>query len=233
MERQNLIKNFQSEIGHTFHDSALLELVFVHRSYLNENTTPDGQSNERLEFLGDAVLEHAVTEYIYRKLPELPEGELTKIRSALVRGTALTEVASVLRLNVLIQLSRGEERNGGRDNQVILADTLEALIGAFYLDAGYEAVREFINKYINSRLEEVLESEAHRDPKSLLQEIYQEKSGVTPEYRVIQEQGPDHAKEYVVGAFAGRKELGRGSGSSKQKAEGEAAKDALGTVIKT
>lgn len=220
----------EAHLGLEFSNQDLLRQVFVHRSYLNENIGFELDHNERLEFLGDAVLELIVTEHLYKNYPN-PEGELTNWRSALVRGIMLAEVAQELALGDFLYLSRGERKSGGKARQLILANTFEALIGAFYLDKGYETTRKFIEKQLLRRLPEIIEKQLYLDPKSRLQELSQEKSGLTPQYRVIAEYGPDHAKSFSVGVYIDNQLTGEGSGSSKQNAEQAAANSALQNII--
>ena len=200
--------------------------AFTHRSYLNENRGFHLPHNERLEFLGDAVLELCATEYLYRNYPH-PEGELTNFRSALVNYKMLSEIANRLGFEKYLLMSRGEAKDKGRARQVILANCIEAVIGAMYLDGGYQACTNFIGQEILVELAKIIEGETYLDPKSRLQEIVQEKVGVTPTYAVISESGPDHNKTFVVGALVGEKEVGRGTGPSKQEAEIAAAENAL------
>lgn len=216
----------EEKIGFKFNDKNLLKVVFTHRSFINESPEQNLEHNERLEFLGDAVLELVVTEYLYRNFPN-PEGELTNWRSSIVRGDVLASVAGKLNLGSFLLLSRGEERSGGRSRNLILANTFEALIGAIYLDRGYEAATRFINKHLISLLPEIIEKKLYLDPKSNLQEICQEKFGKTPEYKVIKESGPDHNKEFKVAVFVGGEQLASGLGGSKQRAEQAAATAAL------
>jgi ribonuclease-3 len=216
----------EKTIGYRFKKVAILENVFVHRSYLNENVGKEIDSNERLEFLGDAVLELVVTEYLYKNYKN-PEGELTNWRAALVRGTTLANIASEIKLGEYMLLSRGEEKAGGKSRQIILANAFEALVGAIYLDGGIKPTEKFINKFVLAKLPEILEKKLYIDAKSRFQELVQEKMGITPHYEVISEFGPDHAKSFTVGAYIGDKLVGQGSGSSKQLAQQEAAADAL------
>ncbi len=221
----------EQELEISFTNKDLLRQVFVHRSYLNENSSFDLEHNERLEFLGDAVLELVVTEYLYKNYTN-PEGELTNWRSALVRGVMIAEIAASLNLGDYLMLSRGEQKSGGKARQLILANTFEAFVGALYLDKGYDAAQEFINKYLIIRLPDILENKLYMDPKSRLQELSQELSGLTPSYKVLSEEGPDHAKNFTVGVFIDSKLLGQGNGSSKQNAEQSAASDALANMQK-
>ncbi len=200
--------------------------AFTHRSYLNEHRSFELPHNERLEFLGDAVLELISTEYLY-KTYDHPEGELTNFRSALVNYKKLSEIAKTIGLEPHLMMSRGEAKDTGRARQVILANTIEALIGAIYLDLGYEAAQQFITKNILVELPGIITTQQYLDPKSQLQEIIQEKFGVTPTYGVISESGPDHEKIFVVASFMGGKEIGRGEGPSKQEGEISAAENAL------
>jgi ribonuclease-3 len=172
-------------------------------------------------------LELVVTENLYKNLPNLPEGELTNLRSALVRGQMLSDLASTIGINDYLLLSRGEAKSGGKARQLILANAFEALIGALYLDQGYEAAKLFIEKYLLVKLNQVIENKAYLDPKSHLQELSQAELGITPNYKVIAESGPDHAKTFTVGCFIDQKQIGEGSGSSKQTAESAAANEAI------
>ena len=223
---ENNIQEFARKIKINFKDLNLLRQVFVHRSYLNENLGFDLDHNERLEFLGDAVLELAVTEYLYATYPN-PEGELTNLRSALVKGAMLSRVANELEIEKYLFLSRGEAKSEGRSRQLILANTFEALIGAIYLDQGYRTSFEFVRKHLLGHLKLIIDGKLYLDPKSHLQELAQEQYGVTPAYRVISEHGPDHAKSFTVGCFLENRLVGEGSGSSKQIAESSAASSAL------
>src|SRR3989344_2454333 len=200
--------------------------AFTHRSYLNENRGFHLPHNERLEFLGDAVLELCATEYLYKNYSH-PEGELTNFRSALVNYKMLSLIASRLGFEKFLFMSRGEAKDTGRARQVILANCIEAVIGAMYLDGGYQACTNFIGREVLVELDNIIEDGKYLDPKSRLQELVQDKSGVTPHYGVISETGPDHNKSFVVAAFVGTNEVGRGTGPSKQEAEISAAEDSL------
>lgn len=224
----NRYSSLEKKIAITFKDKKLLDKVFVHKSYMNEYHGEEiEEDNERIEFLGDAVLELIVTEYLYKTYPHESEGELTNWRAALVKGKHLAEVARDLKLGNYLYLSKGEERSGGRKKGYILANTLEALIGAIYLDKGYKVAHEFISSFILKRLEQILEEGLHIDAKSHLQELSQEKTGITPEYKLISESGPDHAKKFIMAVYIGDKKAGEGKGSSKQNAQEDAARDAL------
>ncbi len=201
--------------------------ALTHRSYINENPRSAIRHNERLEYLGDAVLELIITEYLFATYPTYEEGPMTSLRAALVNYQMLAKIARGIDLEDFILLSRGEKKDTGKAREVILANTLEALIGAIYFDQEYDAAKKFVLNFFIPHLAEVLEKGLYRDPKSLLQEIIQEKMKLTPNYKVLEESGPDHNKEFVVGVFFGEKEAAEGSGSSKQEAESRAAEKAL------
>ncbi len=201
--------------------------ALTHRSYLNENPSFRVGQNERLEFLGDAVLELVVTENLYQQFPEKPEGDLTSFRAALVNSKMLSDVSVELGINEFLLLSRGEAKDVGRARQFILANAFESLVGAIYLDQGYDAAKNFIDKALMPRLPEVLEKKLYKDPKSLFQEEAQERVGITPNYEVIREWGPDHDKHFIVGVFLGKELIAEGEGPSKQAAQEEAARNAL------
>lgn len=220
------LSNLESKIKVKFNDRQLLQSAMTHRSYLNENRKWPLPHNERLEFLGDAVLELVTTEHLYRNYPN-PEGDLTNLRSALVNYKMLSEIAADLGLEEYILLSKGEAKDIGRARQVILANAMESLIGSIYLDSGFEVVRTFINDFIIVRLEGVLSAGKVLDPKSKFQELTQEKLGVTPNYKVLAEWGPDHNKNFEVGVFVGTRQVAKGVGSSKQEAEIAAAENGL------
>lgn len=220
------IAELEKTIGVKFKHKEILQQALVHRSYLNENPGFALEHNERLEFLGDAVLELVVTDHLYLNY-QLPEGELTNLRAAIVRGEMLAVIAHELNLDNFLLLSRGEKKDTGKARQYILANAMEALIGAIYLDLGYEASKLFIETYIISRLPNIVEKGLHIDNKSRFQELAQEKFRITPVYRVLSEEGLDHAKQFTIGAFLGDKKFGEGAGSSKQEAQQVAAKQAL------
>ncbi len=220
----------ESQLNLKFKNKDLLIQAFCHRSYLNENPGFYLDHNERMEFLGDAVLELIVTEYLYKKYPKKAEGELTNWRAALVNSKQLSEVARELNINDFLLLSRGEAKETGKARQYILANTFEALIGAIYLDQGYKICEEFIKKYLIVKLSEIIEKGLFIDAKSRFQEEAQERVGVTPTYNVVKEWGPDHVKHFVIGVFLNKELVAKGEGSSKQEAEEAAAKNGL--VIK-
>ena len=214
---------FESKINIKFKNQDLLKEAFTHRSYLNENPSwPVGQ-NERLEFLGDAVLELAVTDFLFMRFPEKPEGELTSFRAALVNANMLSSVAQDLGINDYLLLSKGESKDVGRARLFILANCFEALIGAIYLDQGYDPASRFINENILPKMDEILNKKLFRDSKSLFQERAQEITGVTPSYEVVKEWGPDHDKHFVVGVYVGKELVAQGEGPSKQEAQQQAA----------
>lgn len=214
-------------LGVSFHNLALLAEALTHRSYLNEHRDYAGSHNERLEFLGDAVLELATTDFLFKKFPTKPEGELTSYRAALVNTVSLAEAAQALGINDYLLLSRGEAKDTGRARDVILADAFEAIIGAIYLDAGYKRAEAFIAKNLYGKIDEVIAKRAYQDSKSRFQELAQEKRGTTPHYETLSEVGPDHDKRFTVGVFIGSAEIARGEGKSKQEAEQAAAENAL------
>ena len=213
-------------LGFEFTNINLLITALTHRSYVNEHKKSVSEHNERLEFLGDAVLELSVTDYLFRNFSEA-EGILTSWRSSLVRTESIGEAGDKLNYEPLLRMSRGEKNGSTRARQQILANAFEALIGAIYLERGYADADAFIAKHILSKLDSILESGSWRDPKSHLQEVSQRIDGQTPNYRVLEEIGPDHDKVFTLGVYVGDKLMGKGSGSSKQSAQQEAAKAAL------
>ena len=220
---------FETKIGVGFRDKRLLEAAFTHRSYLNENRANGREHNERLEFLGDAVLELAVTEFLYKKYPDKPEGELTALRAALVNTVSIADAATKLGMNDYLLLSRGEAKDTGRARGIILANAFEAVIGAIYLDQGFKSAYDFIDAQLFHKTEEVVEKKLWQDAKSKLQEIAQERLAVTPTYELMNQTGPDHDKTFVVAAYLGREKTALGEGRSKQEAEQQAAENALKT----
>ena len=218
---------FEKKIGLSFKNKDILMQAFAHRSYLNENPNFKLDHNERLEFLGDAVMELIVTEHLYKEYPEKSEGELTNWRAALVNAKMLTSVAEEIGFNEFLLLSKGESKEGGKARAYILANTFEALLGAIYLDLGYNATDEFIKKYLMVKLDKIIKTGSYKDTKSRFQEEAQDKKGITPSYKVIKETGPDHNKNFVVGVFLGEEQIAEGEGSSKQEAEESAAKEGL------
>jgi len=224
------MKNFsllEKKLNLHFKNKDLLIQAFVHRSYLNENPSFHLSHNERLEFLGDAVLEIVVTEYLFQNYPKKTEGELTNWRAALVNAKMLAKIAEELGFNDFLLLSKGEEKEVGKARRYILANTFEAFIGSLYLDQGYDTCREFIKKHLIKELPQIIEKGLFKDAKSRFQEEAQERVGITPVYKVLEEWGPDHAKHFIMGVFLGDTLVAKGEGSSKQEAEEEAAKSAL------
>ena len=219
------LSTLEKQINIKFKKPILLEQAFVHRSYLNENDFEPGH-NERLEFLGDAVLELVVTEYLYHKFTNKPEGELTALRSALVKKETLKQISDELKLYQYLKLSKGETKS--INNQTtILANVVEALVGAIFLDGGIKPAKEFLSTYLLPKLEIIISNQAYLDAKSQFQEIAQEKDGITPIYKVVSESGPDHRKMFEVAVCLGDKKIARGTGLSKQAAEMAAAESAL------
>jgi ribonuclease III len=218
---------FEKKIKYAFSNKQLLAQAFTHRSYLNEHKGFPLPHNERLEFLGDAVLELVVTEYLYAEYSTKTEGELTSIRAALVNTVSLSKAASEIGLDSYLLLSRGEAKDKGRARGVIWANAFEALVGALYLDGGYDLAKKFLTQHLLSKTEVIVAESLWQDPKSVLQEKSQEHESVTPVYKTIKEVGPDHAKTFTVGVYFADKLVGRGSGPSKQEAETAAAKSAL------
>ncbi len=218
---------FEAKIGFTFTNKQLVETAFTHRSYLNENRSAGREHNERLEFLGDAVLELVVTEFLYKKYPEKPEGELTALRAALVNTQSIADAATKLGMNEFLLLSRGEAKDTGRARGIILANAFEAIIGAIYLDAGYVPAYAFIESQLFHKTDEVVEKKLWEDAKSKFQEIAQEKLALTPTYEMVNQTGPDHDKRFVVAVYLGSEKTALGEGRSKQEAEQDAAQKGL------
>lgn len=220
-------KQLADTLGISFTNLGLLTEALTHRSYLNEHREYPGSHNERLEFLGDAVLELAATRFLFEKYPAKPEGELTSYRAALVNTVSLAETAATLGINDYLLLSKGESKDTGRARQIILADSLEAIIGAIYLDQGYAAAESFIAKNLYTKLDALIEQKRYQDAKSSFQELAQEKRSITPLYKTLSQEGPDHSKLFTVGVYLGEEEIARGEGQSKQEAEQAAAQNAL------
>lgn len=219
--------NFEQKIGVTFNDHNLLKQAFTHRSFINENRASGLEHNERLEFLGDAVLELVITDFLYKEFPKKDEGELTSYRSALVNATTCSDIAIKLSVNEFMLLSKGESKDVGRARQYILANALEAIIGAIYLDQGYETAKDFIEKNFTPLIGKIMAEGLHIDAKSLFQEKAQEFDSFTPLYKTVKETGPDHDKKFTVAVFVGKDMVAEGTGASKQDAEQDAARHAL------
>jgi ribonuclease-3 len=220
------LSKLEKNLGVKFKNKKLLEQAFVHRSYLNENPGCKLKNNERLEFLGDAVLELIITNYLFENYPN-PEGELTTWRAALVNSKMLSEVANSLGFNDYLLLSKGEKQDTGRARQFILANTLEAVVGAIYLDQGLKRAEKFVEKKLVCRLPRVLKEKLYLDPKSQFQEEAQGHVGITPSYEVLKESGPDHAKSFVIGVYLNSELVAKGKGPSKQTGQEDAARKAL------
>lgn len=214
-----------------FSDREIIKQAFIHRSYLNETKKPT-PSNERLEFLGDSILSFLISEYLYKTYPQLPEGNLTALRSSVVNTRTLAQISISLDLGKLLKLSKGEDEGGGRENISILADTFESLLGSIFLDQGLETVDKIIKSHLIPHLEKVLKTKAFKDAKSTFQEVVQEKLRISPVYKVLKEKGPDHAKTFTVGAFVNDTLEGTGTGKSKQEGEQMAAQKALENWLK-
>ncbi len=220
-------QTFAKRLGLSFNNLDFLIEALTHRSYLNEHRDYAGSHNERLEFLGDAVLELAATDFLFKKFPAKPEGELTAYRASLVNTVSLAESAQTLGISDFLLLSKGEAKDTGRARDVILADAFEAIIGAVYLDQGFSAAEAFIAKNLYGKIDTVIANRSYQDAKSRFQEIAQEKRNTTPAYETLSEIGPDHDKRFTVGVFIGSEEIARGEGQSKQEAEQSAAQAGL------
>lgn len=217
---------FEDKVGVTFKDKDLLQLAFTHRSFVNENRQFNAH-NERLEFLGDAVLELVVTEYLFEQFPDKAEGELTAVRAALVNTQSISKAAKELGMNDYLLLSKGEEKDTGRARQYILANTFEAFIGALHLDQGYAAAQKFIANALFSKVQAIVDDKLWQDAKSKLQEEAQEHMSITPNYQTISEGGPDHNKVFTIAVMFDGVEIAQGIGNSKQDAEQVAAQNAI------
>lgn len=220
------VNTFIEELKANFKDTNLLDTALTHRSYLNEHEDVK-ESNERLEFLGDAVLQFLASEFLYKKFPESPEGYLTNLRAAMVCTPSLAKASRNINVGPYLKLSRGEEDSGGREKDYILANTFEALLGATYMDSGVSVCKKFLEKNLFPSLTEIIKEGSYKDYKSKFQEITQEKLSVTPSYKEVSSFGPDHNKRFVMGVYLNDKLFAKGEGSSKQRAEQEAAKAAL------
>ena len=218
---------FEEISGVTFKNKELLRRAFTHRSYLNENRGMEASHNERLEFLGDAVLELLVTEYLFEKYPDSNEGDLTAYRASLVNAITLSEAAQKINVNDFLLLSKGEAKDTGKARQYILANTMEAIIGAIYLDQGYDLSKYFISKNLFHLIDKIVEDKSWIDAKSQFQEKAQEEESLTPQYKSLKEEGPDHDKRFTVGVYLGDRLVAEGEGMSKQEAEQVAARKAF------
>ena len=220
----------KEKLGLKFNDINLLVTALTHRSYVNEHKNAH-EHNERLEFLGDAVLELVTSDFLYRTYDE-PEGIMTAVRAALVRTESICEAGKELGYAPLVRMSKGEKQGSERAHDVILADCFEAVVGAVYLDQGYDAARKLIDEHIISKVDKVIEEGLWRDPKSYLQELAQKIDGITPVYRTLKEEGPDHDKSFTVGVYVGDTSRGTGSGHSKQEAQTAAAREGVKWYLK-
>jgi ribonuclease-3 len=218
---------FEKKSGFVFKDKELLKQAFIHRSFINENPGTRMSHNERLEFLGDAVLELITTDYLYKKYPQSPEGELTAYRSALVNAVILSGIAEETGMNEFLLLSKGESKDMGKARMHILANTFESFVGALYIDQGYDAAKKFITDALFPKVDAIVKNKLWRDPKSLVQEKAQEFVHVTPAYKVLAESGPDHDKRFTIGIYFGNDLIAEGKGKSKQEGEAKAAEAAL------
>ena len=221
------LANLERALGIAFTDKSLLQRALTHRSYTNEVPDHPLPDNERLEFLGDAVLDFLTAKYLYNRFPEMAEGQLTSLRAALVKRETLAHFATLLNLSPHLLLSRGEAESGGRERQAILCATFEALVGAILLDQGIRAVERLVLSFIRPEINHILDQELRKDAKSMLQELTQGQLRVTPSYRTVAERGPDHAKEFTIEVLIGTEAYGQGTGHNKQVAEQEAARIAL------
>jgi ribonuclease-3 len=217
---------FQRRVGYRFHDADLLLRALTHPSYINEHPEDEIGDNQRLEFLGDAVLDFVAGAWVYRRFPDFAEGPMTRLRASLVRTETLAQLARRVGIGEVLRLGRGEEEAGGRDRDANLCDAFEAVMGALYLDGGLAVVESFVEPLIEPMAEEIRIAEADLDAKSRLQEWSQAELGITPRYRIVAERGPDHAKTFVAEALLGKDVAGQGQGRSKQAAEQEAARAA-------
>lgn len=217
----------QKVLGVTFRDPLILLSAVTHRSYLNEHKEATWEHNERLEFLGDAVLELVVTDYLFSKYPEKPEGELTAVRAALVNTNSLALASELLGVNKFLLMSKGESKDEGRARQYILANVFESCIGAMYLDQGYDTAKEFIASRLFPNTDNIVKKRLWQDAKSRFQELSQEKASITPTYETISQEGPDHDRVFTVGVFLRHEKVAEGKGRSKQEAEQQAAQAAV------
>lgn len=222
------LHDLQEKLNVHFDNIELLKNALIHRSYLNEVSNKNNMAhNERLEYLGDAVLELIITEFLFHTYPDFKEGELTSFRAATVRTSSLAETAQQLQLGNYLYLSKGEERTGGRERPYILANTFEALLGAIFLDQGLDTAKDFLNRVLIPKIDQIVTNRLDIDSKSKFQELAQEYYGITPVYELISEKGPDHAKEFIMAVKIGSKTFGQGRGHNKQEAESSAALEAL------
>jgi len=221
------VEELEERLGFSFHNRMLLIQALTHRSYLNENPEAPQSDNERLEFLGDAFLDFVAAQYLYKRYPDMREGQLTALRAALVRSTTLARFARELGLGRYLLLGRGEAASGGRERLPLLCAAFEALIGAILLDQGLEAAEAFVLRFMEPAVERIVANQLDKDAKSELQELSQGRWQLTPVYRTVAERGPDHAKEFTIEVLIGNRVFGRGTGRNKQAAAQQAAREAL------
>ena len=217
----------QSILGVEFNDTEVLLSAITHRSYLNEHREATWAHNERLEFLGDAVLELVITDYLFTKYPDKPEGELTAVRAALVNTVSLAEASEQLGINKFLLMSKGEAKDEGRARQYILANAFESCIGALYIDQNYETAKEFIARHLFGKTDDIVDKQLWQDAKSRFQELAQEHASITPTYETIEQEGPDHDRVFTVGVYLRKEKIAEGTGRSKQEAEQAAAEKGL------
>lgn len=220
------------KIGVEFKDKRLLKAAFTHRSYLNENRGKGLKNNERLEFLGDAVLELIISSFLFTNYPDKTEGDLTSIRAAIVRTESLAEESRKLDIGQYLRMSKGEEDSGGKKKEYLLANLYEATLGAIYLEHGYKTCEDFVTRTLLKKVDKIVSQKLFIDPKTKIQELMQSKFKITPTYEIIGEDGPDHDKVFTVALLKGDKKLAIGHGHSKQKAEEDAAKNAIEKIEK-
>jgi ribonuclease-3 len=229
---ENNIDKLEKLLGVTFKKKAYLQTAVTHRSFLNEHKDEDLGNNERLEFLGDAVLELIISDHLYREYPEHPEGDLTSFRSAVVRTESLAAASRELDAGKFLRMSKGEKDSGGADKDYLLANTYESLLGAIYMDQGYEEAKDFVFRTLVPKIQDIVENRSDIDSKTKIQEMVQAKFKLTPTYDILKEEGPDHDKKFVVGVKINDKVVGEGEGPSKQKAEEDAATNGIKFLIK-
>lgn len=228
----NNYNDIEKKLGVIFKNKDILNTALIHRSYINENRGKNLENNERLEFLGDAVLELIISDYIYTKYPTKPEGELTAIRSAIVRTESLADESRKLDVGQYLLMSKGEEDSGGKSKEYLLANMYEALLGAIYLDNGFSECQKYVERTLLKKVDSIVSEGLFIDPKTKVQEILQSRFKITPTYEIISEEGPDHDKYFTMALKVGNKKISEGHGTSKQKAEEDAAQNAIGLLEK-
>lgn len=231
-KKMNNYNDIEKKLGVIFKNKDILNTALIHRSYINENRGKNLENNERLEFLGDSVLELIISDYIYTKYPTKPEGELTAIRSAIVRTESLADESRKLDVGQYLLMSRGEEDSGGKSKEYLLANMYEALLGAIYLDQGFAECQKYVERTLLKKVDNIVSEGLFIDPKTKVQEILQSRFKITPSYEIISEEGPDHDKYFTMALKVGNKKISEGHGSSKQRAEEDAAQNAIGLLEK-